>query len=487
MTEATIAPPAAAMNNGRVVGTFLVTSLALFMTQLDNLVVTTALPAIRTSLGASLSSLEWTVNAYTLTFAVLLLTGAALGDRFGRRRLFLGGLALFTLASAAAALAPSSEWLIVARALQGAGAAVVVPLTLTLLSAAVPVERRGMALGIWGAVAGLAIASGPLVGGAVVEGASWHVIFWLNVPIGLILLPIASRVLSESHGVSARLDFGGVLLASGGLLGVVLGLVRGNELGWGSAGVVLPIAIGAVLLVGFVAWELRQEAPMLPMRLFRSRGFAATNLASALMLFGMFGSIFFLAQFFQTVQGYSPLGAGLRILPWTAMPVLIAPIAGIVSDRIGGRPIVAVGLALQAIGLGWIAAVSTPTVAYLTLVPAFVVSGIGMSLFFAPVANLVLGSVRREEEGIASGATNALRELGGVFGVAVLASVFSARGGYTSAQSFVDGLRPAVFVGAVVVGLAALVILAVPRRTAAPTTELEPERGIEPEPVFAAA
>jgi MFS family permease len=224
---------------------------------------------------------------------------------------------------------------------------------------------------------------------------------------------------------------------------------------------------------------------MLPMRLFRSRGFAATNLASALMLFGMFGSIFFLAQFFQTVQGYSPLGSGLRILPWTAMPVLVAPIAGIVSDRIGGRPVVGVGLALQAAGLAWIAAVTTPTVAYLTLVPGFVLSGIGMSLFFAPVANLVLGSVRREEEGIASGATNAMRELGGVFGVAVLASVFSARGGYTSAQSFVDGLRPAVFVGAAVVALASLAILAVPRRVAAPA--VEEVAGASPEPVLAAA
>src|ERR1700712_504900 len=269
MTEAKITSPGAATNNGRVVGTFLVTSVALFMTQLDNLVVTTALPAIRTSLGASLSSLEWTVNAYTLTFAVLLLTGAALGDRFGRRRLFLGGLALFTVASAAAALAPRSEWLIAARALQGAGAAVVVPLTLTLLSAAVPVEKRGMALGIWGAVAGLAIAAGPLVGGAVVEGASWQVIFWLNVPIGLILLPIAARVLAESTGSKSRLDVGGVGLASTGLFGVVLGVIRGNELGWTSFGVLGPIVGGLLLVVGFVAWELRQEAPMLPMRLFR--------------------------------------------------------------------------------------------------------------------------------------------------------------------------------------------------------------------------
>jgi EmrB/QacA subfamily drug resistance transporter len=473
---------------GSVVGTFVVTSLALFMTQLDNLVVTTALPAIRTSLGASLSSLEWTVNAYTLTFAVLLLTGAALGERFGRRRLFLGGLALFTAASAAAALAPGSEWLIAARAVQGAGAAVIVPLTLTLLSAAVPAERRGMALGIWGAVAGLAIASGPLVGGAVVEGASWQVIFWLNVPIGLVLLPIASRVLAESKGSQSRLDVGGVLLASSGLFGIVLGVVRGNELGWTSFGVLGPILAGLLLVVGFVAWELRQDAPMLPMRLFRSRGFAATNLASVLMFFGMFGSIFFLAQFFQTAQGYSPLGSGLRILPWTAMPVLVAPVAGIVSDRIGGRPVVALGMALQAVGLAWIALVTSPGVAYVELVPAFVLSGFGMSLFFAPVANLVLSSVRRDEEGIASGATNALRELGGVFGVAVLAAVFSSRGSYASPQTFVDGVRPAVFLGAVAIAVAALVVLAVPSRRA---SEIDADVDAETEesglPVLAAA
>jgi EmrB/QacA subfamily drug resistance transporter len=448
----------------RTIGTFVVTSAALFMTQLDNLVVTTALPAIRTSLNASLSSLEWTVNAYTLTFAVLLLTGAALGERYGRRRMFVLGLALFTTASAAAALAPSTSWLIAARSLQGAGAAIVTPLTLTLLSAAVPVERRGMALGIWGAVAGLAIATGPLVGGVVVQGASWQTIFWLNVPIGILLVPVARRVLSESRGAPARLDTVGVVLASSGLFGVVLGVVRGNSLGWTSPVVLGSIAAGLGLVAAFVAWELRTPAPMLPMRLFRSRGFSATNAASSLMFFGMFGSVFLLAQFLQTVQHYSPVQAGLRILPWTAMPVLIAPVAGIVSDRIGGRPVVALGLALQAVGLAWVAAVTSPDVAYSALVPAFVISGVGMSLFFAPVANLVLATVRRDEEGIASGATNALRELGGVFGVAVLASVFASRGGYVSGQAFVDGLRPAVLVGAIAVGLAAVTVLAVPRR-----------------------
>ncbi|MBV9293067.1 MAG: DHA2 family efflux MFS transporter permease subunit, partial [Frankiales bacterium] len=357
----------------RTIWTFVVTSVALFMAQLDNLVVTTALPVIRVDLHASLSALEWTVNAYTLTFAVLLLTGATLGERFGRRRMLVVGLVVFTLGSAAAALAPTVAWLVVFRALQGAGAAIVTPLTLTLLSAAVPVERRGMALGIWGAVAGLAIATGPVVGGAVVQGWSWQTIFWLNVPLGLALIPLARWRVVESRGPATRLDFPGVALASAGLFGVVLGLVRANALGWSSTYVVTALTVGAALVVAFVAWERRAAEPMLPMRLFTSRGFAAANLASVLMFFGMFGSIFLLAQFLQTVQHYSPLSAGLRTLPWTGMPIVVSPIAGIVADRIGGRPVVITGLVLQAIGLAWLADVSSPTVAYSSLVPAFIV------------------------------------------------------------------------------------------------------------------
>jgi EmrB/QacA subfamily drug resistance transporter len=465
----------------RTIWTFVITSLALFMTQLDNLVVTTALPVIRVHLHASLSSLEWTVNAYTLTFAVLLLTGATLGERFGRRRMFLIGLVVFTLGSAAAALAPSAGWLIAARAVQGSGSAIVTPLTLTLLSAAVPVERRGAALGAWGAVAGLAISSGPLVGGAVVQGWSWQTIFWINVPIGLVLLPIAWRRLDESYGTSTRLDATGVVLASTGLFGIVLGLVRANALGWTSSYVLTSLIAGAALVAGFVRWELRAVEPMLPMRLFRSRGFSAANAASVLMFFGMFGSIFLLAQALQTMQGYSPLGAGLRMLPWTGMPVVVAPIAGILADRIGSRPVVFVGLALQAIGLAWLAAILSPTTPFADLVPAFVVSGVGMAMFFAPTANLILSTVRRDEEGIASGAANALREIGGVFGVAILASVFASSGGYASPQSFAAGLQPAVDVGAAAVGLAALVLLAVPRRRA--EVSAVADRGAESRPV----
>jgi EmrB/QacA subfamily drug resistance transporter len=443
--------------------TFVITSLALFMATLDNLVVTTALPVMRTDLGASIEDLEWTVNAYTLTFAVFLLSGAALGDRFGRRRLFALGLGIFTSASAAAALAPSIEALILARAAQGVGGAIVTPLTLTILSAAVPAERRGLALGAWGAIGGLAVASGPLVGGAVVEGISWQWIFWLNVPIGVALLPLALTRLRETHGPHGRLDLPGLALASGGLFGIVWGVVRGNGEGWASGEILTALLAGAVLTVAFVLWELRAPAPMLPPRFFRSRTFSAANTASLLMFFGMFGSIFLLTQFLQTVQGYGPLDAGLRVLPWTAMPIFVAPIAGALSDRIGGGPLMAAGLGLQALALGWLAAVTTPDVSYLQLVPAFVVAGTGMALFFAPVANVVLSAVRPEEEGQASGANNAIRELGGVFGVAVLASVFVSYGGYESGQTFVDGLTPAVWVGAVLVGVGAAAALFVPR------------------------
>ncbi len=448
----------------RTIWTFAITSIALFMVTLDNLVVTTALPVIRKDLHATIQGLEWTVNAYTLTFAVLLLTGAALGDRFGRKRMFVIGLSIFTGASALAALAPTMNLLIAARALQGVGGAIVMPLTLTILSGAVSPERRGVALGAWGGISGLAIAMGPLVGGAVVQGLSWQWIFWLNVPIGLLTIPFALSRLTESRGPDRALDLPGLGLVSAGLLGVVWALVRGNSVGWTSPQIVATFVGGLIVLGLFVAWELRAAAPMLPMRFFRNRTFAAANTASLFMFFGMFGSIFLLAQFLQTVQGYSPLQAGLRILPWTMAPIFIAPVAGAFSDRIGGRPLMAAGLGLQAIGLAWLAAVSTPTVPYADLVVPFILSGVGMALFFAPVANVVLGAVRRDEEGKASGANNAIRELGGVLGVAVLASIFTSHGSYATPQSFVNGLTPALYVGAGVVALGALAALMIPRR-----------------------
>ncbi|MBD0745639.1 DHA2 family efflux MFS transporter permease subunit [Streptomyces sp. CBMA152] len=456
---------------GSAAWALLITSVAGFMAALDNLVVTTALPSIRKDLGGALDDLEWTVSAYTLTFAVLLMFGAALGDRFGRRKLFMTGLTIFTGASAAAALAPGIEGLVAARAVQGVGAAIMMPLTLTLLTAAVPAAKRGMAFGIWGAVNGLAVASGPLIGGALTEHFSWQWIFWLNVPLGVLALPLARLRLSESYGSGARLDVLGTVLASGGLFGIVYSLIRGNIDGWTSPTVLTGLVVGTMLLGAFVRHGMRAEAPLLPMRLFRSRAFSAINLSSLLMYVGMFGSIFLLSQFLQGVLGYSPTEAGLRMLPWTGMPLLVAPVAGILSDRIGGRPVVAVGLALQAVGLGWFAMIMSTSVSYTAQLPALIVSGTGMALYFAPAANLVMSSVRPSEQGIASGANNALREVGGSLGVAVLAAVFSAQGGYTSGQAFVDGLRPALWVGAGAVALAAASAMFLPRRTAGAAVE----------------
>jgi EmrB/QacA subfamily drug resistance transporter len=405
---------------------------------------------------------------------VLLLLGAALGDRFGRRRMFVLGLALFTLASAAAALSPTTSALIAARAVQGVGAAIVTPLTLTLLAGAFPAEKRGLAIGAWSGISGLGIALGPLVGGAVVEGLSWQWIFWINVPIGIALLPFALRRLAESHGPARSLDLRGVSLASAGLLGLVYGIVRGSELGWTSTTVLGSMIAGAVLLAAFIAWELRTPEPMLPLGFFRSRAFTAVNLVSLAMYFGVFGSIFLLAQFFQVTQGYSPLEAGLRTLPWTGMPMIVAPIAGLLSDRIGSRPLMATGLALQAVAIGWLASISTPTTPYGEFVIPFVLAGIGMALVFAPAANAVLAAVRPEEAGQASGATNAIREVGGVLGIAVLATVFASNGSYESPQAYTDGMTSAVWVGAAVLAAGALAALFVPGRRRPPIGQAVP-------------
>ncbi|MFG2997976.1 DHA2 family efflux MFS transporter permease subunit [Streptomyces sp. NPDC048340] len=442
----------------------ILTGAASFMAALDNLVVTTALPVIREDLGGKLEDLEWTVNAYTLTFAVLLLFGSALGDRFGRRRLFIAGLAVFTGASAAAALSPGINELIAARAVQGVGAAVMMPLSLTLLTTAVPAARRGMALGIYGAVTGLAVASGPLIGGSLTEHISWQWIFWLNVPLGLALIPLARLRLAESTAPGSRLDVPGTLLISGGLFGIVYALVNANADGWTSAPVLTGLIAGSALVGGFIHHGFNNANAMLPMRLFRDRGFFGINMASLLMYVGMFGSIFLLSQFLQGVAGYSPTEAGLRMLPWTGMPMIVAPIAGILSDRIGSRPVVAAGLMLQALGLGWFAAILSTDVSYAAQLPALILSGIGMALYFAPASNALMSTVAPADQGRASGTNNALREVGGALGVAVLASVFSAQGGYESGQAFTDGTVPALWIGAGAVAVAAALALLLPRK-----------------------
>jgi EmrB/QacA subfamily drug resistance transporter len=445
--------------------TLVIVSIGLFMVVLDNLVVTVALPSIHRDLGASIQSLEWTVNGYTLSYAVLLLTGAALGDLLGRRRMFITGIALFTVSSAAAALAPSIGLLVLARATQGAGAAIATPLTLTLLADAFPPARRGVALGVWAAVSGTAVALGPLVGGAMIQLASWHWIFWINVPIGAALIPLARLRLRESRGPALHLDLPGLGLGSSGLLGIVFGLIRSQSLGWTNAQVLAPLSLGVVLMIAFVLQERRSQEPMLPMEFFARRGFAVTNVVSLAMYFGMFGSVFFLSQFLQNVMHNSPLQAGVKLLVWTGATMLVAPLAGFFSERYGSRLFMAAGLALQAISLGWLASVAGVGASYGSMVIPFVLGGSGMALVFAPSANAVLASVRADQAGQASGATNAIRELGGVLGVAVLATVFTSHGGYGSAQAFVNGLLPAMWVGAAVLAAGAIVPLLLPFNT----------------------
>ena len=376
----------------------------------------------------------------------------------------MAGIAVFTVASAAAALAPTIGALVAARALQGAGGAMIMPLSLTLLSAAVRPERRNAALGIWGAIGGTAIAIGPLVGGAVTSGWAWQYIFWLNVPVGLALLPLARWRLAESRGSAAPLDLAGVGLVSVGLFGLVFGLVRGNAHGWTSASVLASFAVGSLALAAFVAWELRSDHPMLDIRLFARRGFASVNVTALLFSFGMFGAIFFLTQYLQTVQGYSPLSAGVRILPWAAITMVLAPFIGQLAERWGGKPLVVTGLTLQAVGLAWLAVILAPGTPYADMIAPFVLCGVGMTLFFVPLASVVLGTVPASLEGVASGTNAAFRELGGVLGIAALGAVFSSRGGYTSPQTYVSGLVPAVACGAAVVAVGALCALALPSR-----------------------
>jgi EmrB/QacA subfamily drug resistance transporter len=447
--------------------TLAIVSIGLFMVVLDNLVVNVALPSIHRDLGASIQALEWTVNAYVLAYAVLLLTGAALGDRFGRKRMFIAGITLFTLSSAAAALAPSTGFLIAARASQGIGAAIVTPLTLTLLADAFPPERRGIALGVWSGISGVAVALGPLVGGAVIQAASWHWIFWINVPIGLALVPLAATRLSESHGSSRQLDLGGLLLASSGLFGIVFGLVRSQSLGWSNATVLISLAAGVVLVLAFIRFELRAAAPMLPLSFFANRAFAVTNVVSLAMYFGMFGSIFFLSQYLQDVLHNSPLQAGVKLLVWTGSTMIVSPLAGYFSERYGSRLFMVAGLALQALGLGWAAAIATVDTSYVSLLGPFILAGSGMALVFAPSANAVLASVRTDQAGQASGATNAIRELGGTLGIAVLATVFTSHGSYASSAAFVNGLVPSMWVGVAVLGVGALIAAVLPFDTRA--------------------
>ncbi len=478
MTQSTLERPQAATR-----WVVVLTAIGSLMAALDTLVVATALSTIRLDFGASVEQLEWTVNSYNLSFAVLLITAAAVGDRYGRRRLYAVGLAIFTASSAACALAPDIGWLIAARAVQGAGAALVITLGLALLSAAFPAEKRGAAIGIFSAITGLSVASGPLVGGAVVEGISWEWIFWVNVPIGLIAIPLVLSRIRESHGPDAALDLGGLALVSGGAFGVVWALVRGNQAGWGSFEVVATLVGGLLLFAAFVAWELRVREPMLPMSFFRSRAFSAGNGAIFLTLASLFTGVFFFAQFLQTGLGHGPLGAGLRLLPWTATFMTVAPIAGALADRIGERPLMSTGLALEAVGLAWIAIIAEPGMSYSSMLAPFIVAGVGVSMAIPAAQNSVIGSVDPSAIGKAAGVNSMMRELGGVFGIAVTVAVFAAAGGYASAQDFVDGFAPAIAVAALMAALGAVVALGLPGRRPVPAVVDDVPPVLEPEGV----
>ncbi len=440
-------------------------SIASLMVALDTLVVSTALNTIREDLGASVEQLEWTVNAYNLSLAVLLLPAAALGDRFGRRRLFAAGLGLFTASSAACALAPDVGWLIAARAVQGVGAAFVLSLSLALVSAAYPPERRGWAVGVLEGIAGVAVLAGPTLGGAVAQGLSWEWIFWINVPIGAAAVPLVlTRVEEGTERHPAPLDIPGAALVTAGAFGLVWGLVRGNHAGWASLEVTLALAAGLLLTGAFVAWERRTPAPMLPLRLFRRRGFSAGN-AAVFCLFGsIFAGVFFFAQFMQIGLGQDALEAGLSLLPWTAPLFLIAPVAGALADRIGDRPVLVTGMTLEAVGMAWVALIAEPGISYGELVVPLLVAGLGASMAIPPAAGAVLRAVPAEASGPAAGANSMLRELGGVFGIAAAVAIFAGAGGYTSAAAFTDGFVPAIAVAAALGLAGALAGLLLPGR-----------------------
>ncbi|WP_353815572.1 DHA2 family efflux MFS transporter permease subunit [Agromyces sp. SYSU T00266] len=453
------------------------TSLPMFMASLDNLVITNALPVMAADLGAGIEELQWFLNAFTLAFATFILPAAALGDRVGRRTVFLGGIAVFTAASVLTALSTEPWMVIGARAVQGLGAAAIMPLSLTLVAGAVPARLRPLAIGIWGGVSGLGVALGPLVGGAVIEGWNWQSIFWINVPIGIVALLLVRLVLDDVRSERRPIDLLGVGLAGLGVLGLVFGIVRGNEAGWTSAEVLLPLVAGAVLLVAFVWWEARASAPVLPLSLFRDRSFSVANAVGFTFSFGVFGAIFLLVQFLQVVQGRSALDAGLMTMPWTLAPMFVAPLAGLLAPRVGTRALMVAGLGAQATAMFWIAATLSEDVAYPALVPAFALAGIGMGLVFAPMATAVLARMPERDHAKASGTNATLREIGGALGVAVLTAVFTGAGGALTPTAYVDAAVPAVVTGAAVLAVAGLLAVLLPSGRSEQPVEAAPTAG----------
>jgi EmrB/QacA subfamily drug resistance transporter len=441
--------------------TLALAAIGTFLTALDIVVVATALPTLRTHLHASLADLEWTINAYNLVLACFMLTGAALGDRFGRKRLYVTGVTLFTAASAACALSTTNGELIGFRALQGLGAAIIMPLTITMVAEVMPVAKRAMAIGVLGGVAGLGVAAGPVIGGVVLEGISWEWIFWINVPVGAAVALFSALRLHESRGPRPYLDFPGLILAGAAMFAVVWAAVRAPSIGWGSAEVVGMLVSGAFLAVLFLLWERRTATPMLPLAYFRKPAFAGANFAGFVMWVSMIGSLVMITDLFQIGMGYSPEKSGIRILPWMALPIVFAPLGGALATRVGNRSVLLVGLILQGAGLLWLAATAKQGVSYPALLPPLIVSGIGMSFNFPTISNAVVDSVPFGEVGMANGANKATTELGSVFGVAIMSAVFAASGSFASPHLFVNGFKPAMYAAGAIalVGLLGAVVL----------------------------
>ena len=430
------------------------TSTGYFMVVLDSVVVITALPRMQRDLHASLSSLQWTLNAYGIAFAAGIITAVALGDRLGRRKVFTLGLALFTVASVACALAPNVSDLIAARVVQGLGGAIVLPLSLTILTTAFPVERRGMIVGIYGGLAGLAVAMGPIIGGAVTQGIDWHWIFWINVPIGVIVVPLGLRLLPESYGAPERLDLIGAALVTAGVVALVWALSRANQVGWSSAEVVGTLVAGPVLLIAFVWWERSVSQPLMPLRLFAARDFALGNVTTFLMSGAIFAAGLFVTEEFQLARRYAPVSAGLRLLPFFATPMLVSPIAGALSDRIGRRPIMVVGLGLLTAGLAWVAWRGSLDASWIELVIALLIAGVGVSMALPTVPTAVLSAVAPPEIGKASGINYMAQRFGAVFGIAIGTTVFGSYGRLGTPATVTAGFEPALWTCAALAVLA---------------------------------
>jgi EmrB/QacA subfamily drug resistance transporter len=399
----------------------------LFMIMLDNTIVNVALPSIQRELHVNPETLAWTVNAYVVTFAALILLGGKLGDRFGRRRMFVAGVALFTASSAACALSSTAGMLVAARTVQGAGAALMNPLSLSILVATFSESRLPAAIGVWAGVSGLGLAIGPLLGGVLVQNASWSSVFWINVPIGLVAVAVTLRAVRESRDATLRsLDLPGTTLATAALFCVVWGLIKSDSHGFGSAYVIAFLVAGAVLLAAFVAWERRAREPMLPLEFFAQRRFSVSDVVMLLVGFAMFGAIYYGALFLQNIQGYSALQAGVRTLPWTLMILVVAPFAGRLSGRIGPRLPAALGMLLVAVGLAGLARLSA-TSPYSSIWPCFLLCGIGTAMAMPTLSAAAMGAIRREKAGVASGVLNTARQIGGALGIAVLGAVATGR------------------------------------------------------------